>query len=190
MRKIILSLFLIANLVCFAQNNKSLDTISSIKFYGIDYSMAKVYGAAETPGEFKMAFDGINLLFITEAKKYNLEKFLEMSVTEISLDAVNEVNNKIIPGELETTNQNYTLNDHEIARAVRVLPIKKEPGVGMVIIAKLLNKAANNGSYQIVFFDTDTKEILESTPANGKARGFGLRNFWAGSIYQVLKKLQ
>lgn len=132
---------------------------------------------------------GINLLFITEAKKYNLEKFLGISVTEISLDAVNEVNNKTKPDDLRTTNQNYTLDDQQIAHAVQALPIEKEPGVGMVIIAKLLNKAANNGSYQIVFFNTDTKEIIESTPANGKARGFGLRNFWAGSIYQVLKRL-
>ena len=188
MRKIILSLFLIANLACFAQS-KSASDVTSIKFYGIDYSMAKVYGAAETPGEFKVAFDGINLLFITEAKKYNLEKFLGISVTEISLDAVNEVNNKIKPDDLRTTNQSYTRDDQQIAHAVQALPIEKEPGVGMVIIAKLLNKAANNGSYQIVFFNTDTKEIIESTPANGKAKGFGLRNFWAGSIYQVLKRL-
>ena len=37
--------------------------------------------------------------------------------------------------------------------------------------------------------DTETKEIIEEWITDGKARGFGLRNYWAGSIYSALKKL-
>ena len=33
------------------------------------------------------------------------------------------------------------------------------------------------------------KEIIEEWITDGKARGFGLRNYWAGSIYSALKKL-
>lgn len=189
MKKSILLLFLTVSLACFAQKSSIPAGIEAIKFYGIDYSMAKVYGASESPAQFKVAFDAINLLFITEAKKYDIEKFLGIAVTEVSLDAVNEVNNKINLSDLITTNKNYTLNDSEIAQAIKALPIKQEPGAGMVIITSLLNKVENYGYYQIVFFNTDTKEIIATIPAGGKARGFGLRNYWAGSIYQVLKKI-
>ena len=41
----------------------------------------------------------------------------------------------------------------------------------------------------VVFFNTETKEIIEEWITDGKARGFGLRNYWAGSIYSALKKL-
>ena len=34
-----------------------------------------------------------------------------------------------------------------------------------------------------------TREILYSAPTNGKARGFGLRNYWAGSVHSAMKKL-
>ena len=37
--------------------------------------------------------------------------------------------------------------------------------------------------------DTETKEIIEEWITDGKARGFGLRNYWAGSIHSALKKL-
>ena len=53
------------------------------------------------------------------------------------------------------------------------------------MVAMLLNKADARATYQIVFFNTKTREIL----TNGKARGFGLRNYWAGSVHSAMKKL-
>ena len=91
MKKLILFLFLSTSLFCFGQGKSALKDIQSIKFYGVDYSQAKVFGADESPIQFKDAFRRINELFITEAKKYNVGKQLKKEVTEISLDAVNQV---------------------------------------------------------------------------------------------------
>ena len=85
-----------------------------------------------------------------------------------------------------TTNQEYTLSEEEIKQVVDALPIQQEPGIGLVIIAKLLNKAKAYGSYQVVFFNTQTKEIVKDWATGGRARGFGLRNYWAGSIHKVV----
>ena len=116
MKKLFTLLFLATSMICFGQNKNFLKEAESLNFYGVDYSAAKVFGAAETPAEFKVAF-------------------------------------------------------------------------GLVIIAKLLNKAEAYGSYQVVFFNTDTKEIIQDWATGGKARGFGLRNYWAGSIYKVINNL-
>ena len=158
MKKLFTLLFLATSMICFGQNKNFLKEVESINFYGVDYSAAKVFGAAETPAQFKVAFDGINRLFITEAKKYDVSKKLKVRVNEISLDAVNQVNEAIDPQEL-------------------------------MIIAKLLNKAEAYGSYQVVFFNTETKEIIQDWATGGKARGFGLRNYWAGSIHKVIRNL-
>ena len=76
MKKLILFLFLSTSLFCFGQGKSALKDIQSIKFYGVDYSQAKVFGADESPIQFKDAFRRINELFITEAKKYNVGKQL------------------------------------------------------------------------------------------------------------------
>ena len=160
MKKLILFLFLSTSLFCFGQGKSALKDIQSIKFYGVDYSQVKIFGADESPVQFKDAFRRINELFITEAKKYNVGKQLK-----------------------------YTLSKEQIKAAINALPIQKTPGVGMVFIAQFLDKSNNRGTYEVVFFNTETKEIIEEWITDGKARGFGLRNYWAGSIYSALKKL-
>lgn len=188
MKRLLLLFFLVSTLFAYGQSIDALKEVSNIKFYGVDYSQAKVYGASETPQQFKTAFNNINTLFIAEPKKYDVGKMLNQNISEVSLEAVDQVNKDINPDELMTTNKAYTLNDQQIAHAISMLPISKEPGVGMVIIAKMLDKVNNIGTYQFVFFDTATKAVITSWPTNGKAGGFGLRNFWAGSVYKALKK--
>ena len=77
MKKLILFLFLSTSLFCFGQGKSALKDIQSIKFYGVDYSQVKIFGADESPAQFKDAFRRINELFITEAKKYNVGKQFE-----------------------------------------------------------------------------------------------------------------
>ncbi len=165
--------------------------ISSITFYGIDYSLVRVYGASESPTQFRYTFGEINNLFITEPKKYDIGKYTGKKLNEISLDAVNEVNQKLNLHDLVTTTPDYTLDATQITQAVRQLPIKKgAEGTGAVIVAQLLNKADNRGTYELVYFDVATREIIDGITMSGKAGGFGLRNFWAGSIYKALKNLR
>ena len=172
MKKLILFLFLSTSLFCFGQGKSALKDIQSIKFYGVDYSQAKVFGADESPAQFKDAF-----------------RRIKKEVTEISLDAVNQVNENINVAELMTTKREYSLSKEQIKAAIEALPIQKTPGVGMVFIAQFLDKSNNRGTYEVVFFNTETKEIIEEWITDGKARGFGLRNYWAGSVYSALKKL-
>ncbi len=187
MKKIILFFCLAIGISCYAQDKSALSTISNIKFYGVDFSLAQFYGVSETPTELLNAFNGINQLFISEPKKYDVEKFTGKRVAEVSLEAVSQINSKIDPNKLMTTDKHYTVTPEAIAGAVKALPIKQEPGTGMVMLALLMDKAEKNGSYQLVFFNTETKEIIASWLADGKAQGFGLRNYWAYSAYKALK---
>jgi hypothetical protein len=190
MKKLFLLLFLTSNLLCMGQNKDLVKEAKVIKFFGIDYSHAKVYGAAETPEQFKVAFNKINALFIIEAKKYDVGKRIKKEISEISLDAVNQLNPKINSSELMTTNKQYALDEQQIKQAIQSLPIEKEEGIGMIFVAELLNKADDRATYQTVFFNLESKEIIDVRPVNGKARGFGLRNFWAYSIYKSLDMLK
>lgn len=182
-------LFLTSTLFAFGQSSNALKEVRSITFYGIDYSQVRVYGAQESPSQFKVAFGEINELFLSQPKKFDVSKFTGKQVEAVSLETVNLINGKINVHDIETTQSNYTLDAAQITKAIQQLPIAQKPGVGMVLVAKLLSKVTNYGSYQAVYFNTETKEIIDSTPLNGKAGGFGLRNFWAGSVYKALKTI-
>ena len=53
MKKLFTLLFLATSMICFGQNKNFLKEVESINFYGVDYSAAKVFGAAETPHNLK-----------------------------------------------------------------------------------------------------------------------------------------
>lgn len=190
MKQLLVLLFLASSIACFGQSKDALKDLSSVTFYGIDFTHAKVYGAKEGAIQFKYTFDDINKLFITQPKKYDIGKRLGTDVEVTSLEAVNDANKTINTDELITTNSGYTLNEEQIAEVIKALPIlSQEEKTGLIMVAMLLNKPEQRATYQIVFFNTKTREILYSAPTNGKARGFGLRNYWAGSVYNALKKL-
>ena len=45
MKQLLVLLFLVSSMACFGQNKDALKDISSVTFYGIDFTRAKVYGA-------------------------------------------------------------------------------------------------------------------------------------------------
>ena len=42
----------------------------------------------------------------------------------------------------------------------------------------------------MVFFDIKSRNIVSSFKLTGAASGFGLRNYWAGSVYDAMKKVK
>jgi hypothetical protein len=63
----------------------------------------------------------------------------------------------------------------------------KGPGLGLVFVAVNMNKPAQTGSYWVCFFDTATREIVDAKKVTAKAGGIGFRNYWAASVYNIMK---
>lgn len=187
MRKLVLLLFLSVSMVTFAQKGK----YDAVTFFGTDYSLVKVYGGGQhEPYQYQEAFNAINKLFIYEAKKYNVEKILGIGVTSIDLQPVEKQNAKIDLSSLiiDGGYGGHVLTDQQVQQAVKDLPLPNLEGVGLVVIAEVLNKSSESGTYKIVFFDIPTREVIEVRNGRGKAKGFGLRNHWAHSMLQAIKK--
>lgn len=184
MKKLVLLFFLAVSLAGYGQNLKNAE----VYFYGIDFSHAKVYGAEESPSQFLEAFYGINRLFLSEPKKYDVGKRLRVQLKGVDLDPVEQVNK-----DTETTGLilngfgGYQLTDEQIADAVKQLPLKETSGIGLVFIAEILNKSSQRAKYYATFFDIETRNIIDVWEGKGKAQGFGLRNYWARSVYNMMK---
>ena len=188
MRKILFALcMLLSGIFAYGQSEDDLRMISSFKFYGIDFSEVKVYAADETPDEFVDVFGRINKLMLTESDKYletlknRLGKYSMKTDITPSLDAIKEIDkdNLILFSEVDS------FTEEQLAEIVKKLNIKDETGTGLVMIANRLDKSRAIGVFNFVFFDVSTRNILFSWEASGRAGGFGLRNYWAGSVYNA-----
>lgn len=167
-----------------------LKDIGSLSFYGVDFSYAKVYGAEETAHDFLDAFIRINDLFESEPKTYNASKAFGVRSDELFNRQVKQDVDNIPRSELFTDDNRYAVTDAEVDQVVAKIETQGDSQYGAVIVGGLLNKTANRGTFTFVVFDQDTKEIIFQQEATGKARGFGLRNFWAGALRGAMKKVR
>ena len=189
------SLLLIYALVCCmwvnAQNKFNLTEVKSLVNYGVDYSLAKVYGGKDTGYDYWITFDEINEYFISKSKTFDIGKRLGIPVEVVSLQAVNEVNKKINPDQILTTDTNYLPTETQINEAIRKLPIlSQEEKYGIVMLCLFMNKEEDRATYQFVVFNTKTREIIEQWTNTGKALGIGLKNYWSYSVHNAIKKIK
>lgn len=187
MKKTMLFLFLLFAGLANAQNETSLKDIDELTFFGVDFSLAKVYGASETASQFKEAFNGINALFEREPKKYDVAKAFN-AVTTINLAPSLALIDQIDATDLFTNSTSYSLSGEPITSHISKFDTGAAKGYGAVLIAELLNKGKAEATYTVVIFDLGTKEIVTEKQFTEKAGGFGLRNYWASSVYKTLKK--
>ena len=174
-----------------AQNKFNLSGITSLVNYGIDYSLAKVFGGKESGHQYWVTYADINELFISKSKTFDIGKRLGISVEVVSLQAVNDVNKQINPDHIKTTDNNYMPTEAQIAKAVKKLPIlSQEEKYGIVMICLFMNKATDQATYQFVVFNTKTREIVEQWTNTGKALGIGLKNYWSFSVHNAIKKIK
>lgn len=192
MKRIILSLIAILFIVTgYAQNKFNLSEVKSLTNYGVDFTIAKVYGGKDTGHQYWSTYADINELFIMKPKMYSIDKRLGIPVEVTSLEAVNQANKKINPDEILTDNPDYMPTAAQIQEAVKNLPIlSQEEKTGFVIIALSLNKEEDRGTYQFVVFNTKTREIIEQWTNSGKGLGIGLKNYWGMSVYNAIKKIK
>ena len=192
MKRNVLTLFIcLLGLCASAQNKFNLTGISALTNYGIDYSLAKVHGGKETGYQYWVTYADINELFIEKSKTFDIGKRLGIPIEVVSLEAVNEVNKKINPDRIKTDDPNYLPTEEQISEAIQKLPIlSQEEKYGIVIVCLMMDKETDKGTYQFVIFNTKTRAIIEQWTNSGKGFGIGLKNYWAVSVFNALKKLK
>ena len=190
-RKLLFVCALIGCVLANAQNKFNLSEIQSLTNFGIDYSLAKVYGGKDSGHQYWITYADINEMFIAKSKTFDIGKRLGIPVEVVSLQAVNEVNKKINPEQIITTDINYMPTAAQISEAIQKLPIlSQEEKYGIVMICLFMNKEEDRASYQFVVFNTKTREIIEQWTNTGKALGIGLKNYWSYSVHNAIKKIK
>lgn len=164
-----------------------LKGIRNIDFYGIDFSKAKTYGAAESSEQFSTAFKAINMLLINEKSKYDLGRYLFQDDVALHLKHLNSTHDFVASqSDISTEENKYQLDQTAVEELIKGYEVESKYEIGSVLIAELLNKQGGYATYYFAFFDNKTKDIIAIYPMKCKARGFGLRNFWARSAFEAI----
>lgn len=182
MKKTLLLLFvcLLASLSIKAQSER-------IIVYGIDFSQVRVCGADESVEKFAGAFNGINNLLITEPEKYDFSRMFKKRVV---VDIEPMINKLSTSDFSDFFVYSPSIEDIDISSIIEGYDISQSEGVGAVLIARLLDKSAEKAVYELVVFDIETRKIVHQRQVTGEAGGFGLRNYWACSVYNVIKNVR
>lgn len=164
------------------------EDIQSVNFYGVDFSKTNAVGASETVLQFVQAFQGINELFLSEPAKYDASKAMKIKVNRIDVSQASD-------RAQEFDNNNLVYSDSELMTREDLAYIvsqyeTKGDGYGLLYIADVLDKGHSTGYFHFVIFSEATGEIIKVSSATGKAKGFGLRNFWARSVLNAMKTVR
>lgn len=170
-----------------AQDKAKAKSEKSITWYGIDFTKAKFTLVVEDPSVIVNQYlKSINTLIQTEPTKYDLKKWFNKTEVNYELEQVNERNAKIDPGTLVISDDHkITLDD--VKGVIAKYNTKGKSGLGLIFVAENLHKVNQTGSYYVCFFDQSTKEIIDAQRFEVKAVGIGFRNYWAGTVYNIMK---
>lgn len=168
---------------------KSKETIT---WMGIDFTQVKALGETGTVSTVEMIsqFAKINDLMINESDKYNFKEALNRTEVPYELDAVTKANAGIDPDGLlsNSSEQKDRITEQTIAGLTKTY--SGGSGIGLVFFMETLDKPKEAGVMWVTFFNRSTGAVLFTERMSGKALGFGFRNHWARTVFEVLKDIK
>lgn len=197
---ILLALF-ICQVSGFAQSAADIFEDREITFLGIDFSQARFIGSGEFRSHYEISnkyIPGWNNLILKEMDKYDVKTFFRMDDVDHEFDVVRTLHDDIDVKEM-VINSDHTLSEDSIQKAIKDYNFNAENvdidnKIGLVFIVEYLKKFDDGrdvepiGSYWVTFFDTESRKVLLTERMTGEPGGFGFRNYWARTYYNVMKK--
>lgn len=165
---------------------------SKVTYLGLDYTHARFVDdlAFTSPDELvSKFFKTWNHMLIVEPDKYDFKKFTDKSTAIIDLNMMDERNSKVDVANV-VQNDFFELKQNEIPQIVRGMDFGALDGIAVFFVVGTYNKNAAIASYFLVLFDIDQDEIIYTKKYVTKPSGFGFKNYWARTYYEVLLQLE
>lgn len=192
MKKIFSTLiFLLVTQLLIAQSSVTTSN-KTVVWYGIDFSQAEFIGKEgfkDPKAIVDLYLAKWNDLIINESSKYNVAKYFRKDNVIYHLDPVTAVNEKVDPNKLVLSSSARPALTHEqIGNVVSQYKKTEEEKLGLVFIVDRFDKGKSRAWISVTFFNTKTNKVLFTKQMNSMASGFGLRNFWAKPVYNIMKR--
>lgn len=164
-----------------------------LTYLGVDFTQAKVTGLTKPELEdlVERHFSSINNLVLNEPDKYKLEKFFHKYEVKTDIDLVEGHNKKIDADKLKANGETKELTQSDLEKLVKGYNFSGKKGMGVMLVMENMDKTekAEKGILHVVFVDMEKSKVLFSERYTTKPAGFGVRNYWAKTVYNVMDKI-
>lgn len=193
----LLLLFVLVSLTATAQNrNDVFDAKVPVNWLGLEFSKARFIGDRERLGsesDMRHLLEAWNELILTERDKYKIhEAILRTEELNPAVRPVEERNADLDVLSLYSPDpKDYFHLKAESVRAIATsYNYKTLNGIGLMFVVEAFSKINNEAAIWVTFIDMKSKEVLFTERITGKPKGFGLRNYWAGAVYDIIKQIE
>jgi len=176
-----------------AQSSNDIRNASEWTWFGIDYTNCYFLAKMDFPSvsDLESKFSAWNKLALLEREKF-FDKTLPGKDINYYIEMVETINSNI-DGKSRLSDDGFLSTHMEEIQIQEIVSSYDLPadlsGIGLVFIAESYSKPNVQGAYYVTFFDISSRKVISTKRMLGKAKGFGMRNYWANSYYMVLKDL-
>lgn len=192
MKKI--TFIILALALCLTGQTKNpAQDIDELVWFGIDYTLVKFIGSSDQfndiPKIKSYYFRTWNEIILAEKDKYDLNKAFSVNTINYNME------NTIARSEARDMTgivqfDAYSIDEEQVKSVVRLNTDPSLNKVGAMFVMETLNKTQSVSTMWLAVFNIASGEILYLKRYTGEVGGFGFRNYYARSLYNVIKNLK
>jgi len=192
MKKLLLLAFVLFHAGSVSADNTMADLFNGkakLTFLGLDFTQAKYVGRVGFTDPTAIQNQHMvswNNLIEMEPKKFSLQKAFNLKDDQYVSKVEDMVKfNKAANVADNITETEAVLTEDDVKKSVSKYSLSEKDGIGVVYVVESLSKTAEKLTVWVTFIDLSTKKVLYTEKVEGKAGGFGFRNYWAGGVYKI-----
>jgi hypothetical protein len=175
--------------------NGIFDKSVPMTWLGLDFTGALFIGDRDKYGsssDVKFLIKSWDDLIERERDKYDVSKPFDKPHVENKIDITRNHNEELDVTEMLTNNPStyFHLREEDIATIVKSYDFAGLRGIGLMFNVESFNKFGQQAAVWVTLIDLESKEIMFTERMQEAPGGSGLRNYWAGSIVAILKKIE
>jgi len=196
MKTRIITLLILCSPLFTAWSQDLFEPDTKITWLGIDCSALHFIYSDENISDMELQtkyFGAWNDLFFSERDKYNVAEATKRKKRYIDyyVEPVYKVNKEAQGPFINEMDQYRHLTSDDISTMVKKYDFsnKQDSDIGLVFILEGMDKKRGKASVWVTFIDMHNNNVLLTNPMQGEPGGFGFRNYWAKSFYNILEDM-
>ncbi len=166
-----------------------------VTWLGLDFTSTKLIGDRERLGsesDVRHLLDAWNDLILAEQDKFDVAKAIGRAKVENVIDVTKEHNAELdVMGMFSDNEGDYLhIKVSDVEEIIAGYDFKDLSGIGLMFNVESFNKINVEGSVWITFINLGTKEVLFTERLVAPPSGMGMRNYWAGCLYEIITKIR
>lgn len=190
--KILFVLFTLLSLNIVGQKTvfDIVNNSSKVVFVGIDFRHARFIGSSgfTDPSKIQNVYlQEWNAIYLKEYDKYSFAEELHLNEENFAINISNMIslNESVIVKDIITNEMDHELPEDQLQSIVNDYEVKLTDGIGVAYVVETFNSFEEKATVYVVFYDLSDKSIFFKQKVVSPPGGFGIKNFWIRSFYNI-----